>query len=126
MIAKQKLWERGHGEKCQKPPKYTQSHGFLDMNTWLKLNCLQKFVAREKEKLSISIENILIRKKLELPKSQLKSENHEIILHKTGYNLVKNGLILILFTFFRIYTQNATSFHYGKKCLDVCETNKQQ
>ncbi len=50
----------------------------------------------------------------------MKSEDHVIILHNTGHNLVKNGKILILFTFFIIYIQNATSFGEDKKCLDVC------
>ncbi len=62
-------------EKMQKSPRYTQLHVVLGMKTWLKLNCLQKFVKRARSKLSISIENVKIsqlEEELELPKVQLK------------------------------------------------------
>jgi hypothetical protein len=35
-------------------------------------------------------------------------------------------LILILFTLFRMYIQNSTSFSLGKKCSKVCEANNWQ
>jgi hypothetical protein len=68
---------------------------------------------KARAKLPISIENFLIsqlEEVLELPKVQLKSENYEILLHSTDHSLVKNGSILILFTFFSIYIQNASPF----------------
>ncbi len=77
---------------------------------------------RTRTKLSITIENFKIsqvEEELQLPKVWLKSENHKIILHKTGHNFVKNNI-------FRIYIQNATSFVLSKKCLDACEPDKRQ
>jgi hypothetical protein len=56
---------------------------------------------RRKAKFSITIENIQefffqLEEELELPKIWLKLENHEIILHKTDHNFVKNGICSIL------------------------------
>jgi hypothetical protein len=79
---------------------------FLGMKTSVKLNCLKLFVKKAKAKLYISIENFKmyqLGEELDPPKVQLKSDNHDIILHKTGHNLIKNGPILILFTFHKRY-----------------------
>ncbi len=60
--------------KMQKFPRYTKSHRILGMKTWLKLNCLCKFMKRARAKLSITIENFKISQLEEdLPKVQLKS-----------------------------------------------------
>jgi hypothetical protein len=63
----------------QKLPRYTQSHGVLVMNTWLKVICLHKFAKRTRAKLSNTTENFKISQledELELPKVQQKSENY--------------------------------------------------
>ncbi len=55
---------RGGGPLCvtteKNAPKYTQSHLVLGMKTWLKLNCLQKFMKITRTKLYIAIENFKI------------------------------------------------------------------
>jgi hypothetical protein len=76
-------WGQGGGglsmlprEKCEKLPRYTQSHCVLGMKTWLKLNCVQKFMKRAITKLPITIEKLKIyqlEEELELPKVWLKS-----------------------------------------------------
>jgi hypothetical protein len=76
--------------KRKKLPRYTQPHGISGMKTWLKLNCSLKFVKKAKAKLSVFILKIL---KYINEKKIYKSENHENILHKSGYNLVKKGPI---------------------------------
>jgi hypothetical protein len=63
-------------EKCEKLPKYTQSHRGLGMKTWLKLNCVKKLMKRARTKLLITIENFKIyqlEEELVLPKVRLKS-----------------------------------------------------
>ncbi len=55
----------------------------------------ETLVTALKVKLSISINNFkttYLEEELELPKGQLKSENH-VMLHKTGNKLVKKGRI---------------------------------
>jgi hypothetical protein len=60
---------------------------------------------------------------LQLPNVQLILENHEIMSHQTGYNLVNKGLILILFTLFRIYIQNATCYRVESAKMAMRHTN---
>jgi hypothetical protein len=52
-----------------------------------------------------------LEEELDLPKIQLKSDNHESILYKTGHNLVKKGLILIFYIFYNIHTITNTKEH---------------
>ncbi len=47
-------------EKNAKIAKLHSMYGVLGMKTWLKLNCLKKFMKRARSKLSISIENFKI------------------------------------------------------------------
>jgi hypothetical protein len=63
-------------DKNAKITRYTQSHRVLGMKTWLKLNCVKKFLKRARTKLPITTKNVKIsklEKELELPKFQLKS-----------------------------------------------------
>jgi hypothetical protein len=73
--------------------------------------------------LLISIKNVTNISIRRITAVQLILENHEIMSHQTGYNLVNKGLILILFTLFRIYIQNATRYRVESAKMSMRHTN---
>ncbi len=80
-------------------------------------------------KLSITIENFKIsqvEEELELPKCRLNQKIRKSYFIKQTITLSKKSLILNLFTYIKSTYKMLHLLFKVKKCLDVCESNKQQ
>jgi hypothetical protein len=69
-----------HREKCKKPMDF----GLEDL---VKAKLFIKVCKKSRGKAYVSIENVQIS---QLKEVKLKSENHKIMFHKAGQNLIKN------------------------------------